>query len=411
MKVLLVHSFHYERGGDSTYARALGRALADAGHEVVPLAMRHPLNDPSPWEQHFVSWVDPRSSEPGDRLRAGLRLVWSWEAARAARRLVAEVRPDVAHLQHVHRHLTPSVLGPLRRAGVPVVWTLHDYELVCPNGLLYTEGRPCERCSGGRFHQAIAHRCKQGQLGPSFAAALEKSLHALLRVSERVDRFLCPSAWLARAVVRMGLPAERVFHLPNLTPAPPAIAPQPVGDDWLVASRLTREKGVHVAIDAARGLPAHVLHICGSGPEEPRLRRQAANLPHVRFHGHLPQAALAALTARARVVAVPSLWPENLPYAVFEAQALGRPVVASAVGGIPEQIEDGVDGVLVRPDDSEALRIAIASLMAEPARAKAMGDAARRRLDRRAGGAEHIAALLGHYAAAAKRATRTPTRV
>ena len=406
MRVLLVHSFHYERGGDSTYARALSQALLDRGHDVIPLAMRHPLNDPSPWEQRFVSWVDPRSAEPHDRLRAGLRLVWSWEAARATRRLVAEVRPDVAHLQHVHRHLTPSVLGPLRRAGVPVVWTLHDYELVCPNGLLYTQGSPCERCGGGRFHQAIAHRCKQDLLAPSIAAALEKALHGLLRVTDRVDRFLCPSAWLARAVVRMGLPQGRVFHLPNLSPTPPATSSAPIGDDWLVASRLTREKGVHVAIEAARGLPGRVLHICGSGPEEASLRHLAADLPNVRFHGHLPQAALAALTARARVVAVPSLWPENLPYAVFEAQALGRPVVASAVGGIPEQIDDGVDGVLVRPGDSAALRDAVAALMADPARARTMGEAARVRLALRAGSVAHLDALLAHYKAAAVRATR-----
>jgi glycosyltransferase involved in cell wall biosynthesis len=411
MKVLLIHSFHYERGGDSTYARALGQALLDGGHQVIPLAMRHPLNDPSPWEQRFVSWVDPRSEEPRDRLRAGLRLVWSWEAARATQRLIAEVHPDVAHLQHVHRHLTPSVLGPLRQARVPVVWTLHDYELVCPNGLLYTNGRPCERCGGGRFHQAIVHRCKQDQIAPSVAAALEKSLHALLRVTDRVDRFLCPSRWLAEAVVRMGLPRDRVFHLPNLTPRLPESVPPTAGNGWLVASRLTREKGVHIAIEAAQGLPDHILHICGSGPEEPRLRHQAADLPNVRFHGHLPQAALAALTARARVVAVPSLWPENLPYAVFEAQAQGRPVVASAVGGIPEQVEDGVDGVLVPPGESLALRTAIAGLMAEPARASAMGVAARTRLSQRAGSVEHVAALLEHYKAAANRATRTPTRV
>jgi glycosyltransferase involved in cell wall biosynthesis len=404
MRVLLIHSFHYARGGDSTYARALTGALEAGGHAVVPLAMRHPHNDPSPWEQRFVSWVDPRSAARGDRLRAAARLLWSWEARRASRQLVAEARPDVAHLQHVHRHLTPSVLGPLRRAGVPVVWTLHDYELVCANGLLYTEGAPCERCAGHRYHEALRHRCKQGELLTSAAAAVEKGLHALLGVSAQVDRFLCPSDWLRRAVVRMGLPADRVFHLPNLLP-PVAARPAPLaGGDWLVAGRLAREKGVHVAIEAARRLPGATLHICGSGPEEAALRHQAASLPQVRFHGHLPQAALAQRIAACRVVAVPSLWPENLPYAVSEAQGLGRPVVASAVGGIPEQIADGEDGVLVAPGDPGALAEAVRALLEDGPRAARLGAAGHARLAAMPGPAAHVAQLQAHYAAAGKRA-------
>ncbi|RME26871.1 MAG: glycosyltransferase [Deltaproteobacteria bacterium] len=403
MRVLMVHSFHHPRGGDTTYTRDLTRLLADAGDEVIPLAMRHPDNDPSIWARHFPSWVDLRANDdPVARGRAALRMLWSAEAARACRRLVSEARPDIAHIQHVHRHLTPSVLRPLRRAGVPVVWTVHDYELICPSAHLYARGAACERCADGRYRHAVETRCKWGSRGASLAVAAEKRLHRWLGVWAMVDRFLCPSAHLARTLVRFGVPADRVQHLENfldLTHRPPGDSP---GEGWLYAGRLSEEKGVQVAIEAARRLPGVPLYIYGDGPMRNTLERQAADLPWVRFLGHRPRPELAARLAAVRAVVVPSLWPENFPYAVLEAQAAARAVVASDIGGIPEQITHGRDGLLFPPGDAEALARAVRHLLTDPARARQLGAAARTRVESRLQPADHLRRLRRVYAEVAR---------
>lgn len=398
MRILMLHSFHHRRGGDTTYTRALQQSLTDAGHEVILFSMRHPDNDPSPWEARFPPWVAPRMAHStAARLRLARQMIWSPDAAAAVRDLIRDVRPDIAHIQHVHRHLTPSVLDPLNQAGIPVVWTAHDYELICPSGHLFTQGAPCERCRGGDYRNAVRFRCKWGALLPSIAASLEQLVHRLRDVWSRVDRFLCPSRFLAQKLIEFGVPAERVQPLPNpldLRDYPPGEGP---GSGWLYAGRLASEKGLGVLIEAARHLPDHPLTICGDGPLRAQLERQAAGMPWVHFTGFLRPEMLGERLRAARVVAVPSRWYENFPYAVLEAQAARRAVVASRIGGIPEQIRDGIDGRLVPPGDPVALRRAARELLEDPDRAARLGAAARERIAKVLHPSDHLDAILQVY--------------
>ncbi len=398
MRVLMINTFHHPRGGDATYTRTLTEQLRESGHEVVPLAMRHPENDPDPWERRFVSWVDMRRAQgAAQQLHRASRMFWSREASRACEQLIADVKPDVAHLQHIHRHITPSVLDPLQAAGVPVVWTVHDYELVCPEGHLFSQGAPCERCVGHNYAEAVRRRCKWGRLGPSIAAALEKELHRRKGVWERVDRFLCPSAFLAETLVRFGVPADRVQHRPNFIDCslhPESPAP---GEGVLYAGRLSTEKGIEVALDAARQLPDHPFLIAGTGPLERALKDQAADLSHVRFLGHIPPTHLARIIRGVRAVVVPSRWYENFPYAVLEAQAAGRAVIASAIGGIPEQITHDEDGLLVPPGDPAALRDALSRVLDDPDLARRLGSAAAKRVRHTLSPEDHRDAIVQVY--------------
>ena len=146
----------------------------------------------------------------------------------------------------------------------------------------------------------------------------------------------------------------------------------------MYAGRLSPEKGVDDLLAAARRLPGRPLHVYGDGPERARLERQAP--PHVRFFGNVPPSRLGTALRGAGVVAVPSRWPENFPYAVLEGQLAGRAVVAAAVGGIPEQIEHGVDGVLVPPADPTRLANVVDGLLADPERAAKLGNRGRERV-------------------------------
>jgi hypothetical protein len=142
----MIHTWHHRRGGDATYTSTLSSLLERAGHEVFPLAMRHPENDPSPWEARFVPWIELSAARGAtSRLRMLRDAMWSPSSRDAARAMLRETGAELAHLQHIHRHITPSVLDALDDAGVPAVWTLHDHELSAPRG---TCSRTVRRASG-----------------------------------------------------------------------------------------------------------------------------------------------------------------------------------------------------------------------------------------------------------------------
>jgi glycosyltransferase involved in cell wall biosynthesis len=382
MRVLMVQSFLHARGGDTTCAALMGQELGRLDVDVVPFAMRHPDNDPSTWETRFPPWRDAGSAHALTRVRAVAGSIWSLRAARALGDLIRAARPDVAHVHHVHRHLTPSILWPLRRAGVPVVWTVHDYELVCPAGTLHAPidppGVACDRCRGLDVRSAVALRCKRGDPRESMAFAAEKFAHAALGVHARVDRFVAPSRFLADRLAERGIPAARIRHLPNGV-ALGDMGPRPAADAPIVfAGRLAPEKGLDDVLAVARLLPTRRFRLLGSGPDEARLRRDAP--PNVTLLGSVDADTVARELRAAAVVLVPSRWPENDPYAVIEAQMAGRVVIASAVGGIPEQVRHRVDGLLVPPGDVATMRGAIEEVLADPARAYEIGAEAHRRV-------------------------------
>jgi glycosyltransferase involved in cell wall biosynthesis len=241
----------------------------------------------------------------------------------------------------------------------------------------------------------VRRRCKLGSRRASALAALEKWAHQAWRLWERVDLFLCPSAYLRQTLLRFGLPAERLLHLPNLFDGEGWEPTEELGQHLLCAARLVEPKGVDLAIEAARrvGLP---LRIAGDGPERPRLEAQARGLD-VTFLGQLSRAALREELRQARVVLVPSRWPENLPYAIIEAQALGRAVVASDLGGARELIEHGRSGLLVPAGEPLALAQAIGELMSSPGRCRALGRAAARDTRKSTSPSLHITRLEALY--------------
>ncbi|MGR6964769.1 glycosyltransferase [Geodermatophilus sp. URMC 61] len=398
MRVLLVGNHWTEGpGGAETVLVLTADLLRAAGHEVVPFAVAEELTLPTPVRSSL-----PDAAGAGARTRFGEAWagVWSPAAYRALTRVVDEVRPDVAHVHHVFERLTLSVLDALHRRGVPTVMTLHDYKPVCPNFRLFTEGAPCTRCLSGGYWQVVRHRCLEGSRWRSVAAAVDSYAARARGVYDRVDRFVAPSAFLRDRVVDGGLPADRVEVLPNPVVAAPS--PRPIPGDpaaVLYASRLVAEKGVHTLLDAAARLPARVrVRLAGSGRLERAVRARitAEELP-VDVLGPLPPDRVAAELRAAAVAVLPALWWENCPMAVLEAAAQGVPVVASAVGGVPELVDDGATGLLVPPGDAAALSGALTRLLAEPAEADRLGRAGWARVRSRHDPAAHVTALQEVY--------------
>lgn len=399
MRILLVGN-HWTQGpgGAETMLVLTADLLRRAGHDVVPFAVAEPRTLPTPVRSRL-----PAAAGSGSRTRFGEAWagVWSPPSYRALAGVVDEVRPDVAHVHHVFERLTVSVLDALRRRGVPTAMTLHDYKPVCPNYRLFTGGAPCTRCLSGRYREVVRHRCLEGSRRRSVAAADAYASRAR-RLYDRVDRFLAPSAFLRDRMVEGGLPAGRVRVLPNPVVAAAEPRRAPVDPPFvLYAGRLVAEKGVGTLLDAAARLPAGVrVRLAGSGRLEPQVRvRVAAEELPVDLLGPLAPEDVGAQLRGAAAAVLPALWWENCPMAVLEAAAQGVPVVASAVGGIPELVDDRCTGLLVPPGDPAALAGALNRLVERPAEAAALGAAAWARVRARHDPGVHVAALLETYAA------------
>lgn len=410
MRVIQVNKYHFVKGGAERYYVDLSAALAGAGHEVNHLAMAHPRNFPGGANDRFVAEVDYRAhSGLQEKLGQAVRTVHNREAARLAGEMARRDGPALAHLHNIYHQLSPSVIDAFARAGVPVVQTLHDYKLVCPAYLLLTDGVVCERCRGGRYWQAVRHRCLLESAAASAVGMIEAYWHRMRGTYGRVARFLCPSLFMLEKVASFGVPRERLVHLPyflpleryRATPVPARTAGEPVVGVFV--GRLSREKGVATLVDAVAMLPAGTVRmdILGEGPLrdelEARARRSCPD-GRIRFLGYREGGALHDAIRDASFAVVPSEWYENLPYGVLEPFALGRPVVGARIGGIPELVRDGETGRLFPSGDAQGLAAALAWMADARAGLAGLGECARRVVERDHGEAPHLERLLQVYA-------------
>ncbi len=407
--VLLVNKFYHEvgpAGGVGRYLLQEEEDLTAAGWRVVPFAMKDADCRPSPYERFFVSARDyshPRWSSGA--LADARALIWNREAAHKLAALLRETRPDVAHLHNVYHHLSPSILPVLARHRVPMVMTLHDLRLLCPAIHMLRHGRICERCRGGRFYEAVLGRCIKDSRAASLLAALETAHQHYRHLYRRyVSLFLCPSRFYRERFLAWGYPADKLLYLPNFVdlefwrPAPPTSETA-----YLYFGRISREKGLATLLEAqalweraqtgggTSGEP-FMLRVAGEGPFLDELRRRAAELELQRIEILGPQTseAVQRLLARSRFTVLPSEWYENAPMALLESLAAGRPVVSTRLGGIPELLEDGRDGVLCAPGDPQDL---LAALRRAAALGPEAGARARRKAEAVAARPEHMARL------------------
>lgn len=401
MKILMVNKFLFRNGGSEACMFDTAHWLKERGHQVVYLGMAHERNVALEDPAFLVSRVDfDRAGSLRVRAAAATRILWSAEARQLVRRVIAEEKPDVAHLHNIYHQISPSILGPLQEHHIPVVMTLHDYKLVCAVYTLYRAGRPCERCADAMYHHCVLHRCCKGSFAKSALSAAEMFLHhKLLRAYRDVSCFVSPSRFLAAKVGEMGF-SGRVRYLPNAVDATSLPAPASMPTEGIVFfGRLTEEKGVATLLEAVTGMSVPCT-IIGDGPVAPSLRAMAAErkLANVRFLGQLAFDQVLREVARAVIVVVPSVWYENAPRSVLEAFAMARPVVASRIGGLPELVREGETGLTFVPGSSEDLRRAMLELLRDPVRAIEMGRAGRQLVEETYGKEAYLDGLLGLYA-------------
>lgn len=379
-RLLAINNYFYRRGGAEAVFFDHMAMFAGIGWDVVPFAMQHDENEPSPWSGYFVSEIEyGRRTGPLRKAAQAASILYSFEAQRNIGRLIEQARPSVAHAHNVYHHLSPAIFSTLKAAGIPVAMTVHDLKLACPAYKMLRDGKVCEDCKGGRVYNVLRHRCIKDSWALSGLVLVETVLHRALGLyRDKVDRLVVPSRFYIDKLVEWGWPRGMMVHIPNFVNVEDYAAAWDEGDYFVFAGRLAPEKGIATLIRAA-ALSGQRLMLAGTGPEEEALRRLAAETgADVTFCGYLSGDALHALIGRSRALALPSEWYENAPISVLEAYALGRPVIGAAIGGIPEMIREGETGLLSVPGDAHSLAAALAAMAAKGAAGRAaMGRAGR----------------------------------
>lgn len=405
MRILHVDKFLRRTGGAAVYMLDLAARQRAAGHDVEFFSMQDDRNIDATYTASFPPHVSLEPPPPGLRNRVGTagRMIYSLSAARGMAEVVQAFRPDVVHLHNIYHQLSPSILRPLVKAKIPAVMTVHDYKLVCPTYRLLSHDQLCDACVTGKVWEATRKRCQGGSLGASALLSVESGLHRALKAYGPVQRFIAPSRFLADQLRRGGVFPDRVRQLNNAVDTASIATRQGAGDGFVSIGRLSGEKGVDTAIRAVALVPGAKLTVAGDGPDRGALEQLAESVApgQVRFAGHVSAAEVAALNGSARAAVAVARWHENMPLSVLETMSAAVPLIVSGLGGLPELIDDGVNGLVVHHDDPAALAAAMGALQQDPERSIAMGHAAREKMLRHFDVDDHVSRLFELYAEAA----------
>ena len=342
LRILLAHSFYRIPGGEDRYVRRQLQLLS---------------------ETHIVELLEARNEQLSDSVGTATRMIYSPMRAREATSVITRFAPDIVHLHNVYPSFGPAVHLAAARVGAPLVMTVHNYRLRCPNGLRFTEGSLCGRCERGNYLQALVHDClPTRKQGLSYAGSLW--LHRFVaRLEKRVALFICPSEFVRTQCVDWGLPEDRLLTIPHFVYPSPGSNPEP-GVFGVYVGRLSREKGVDVLLRALRLAGDPPFRIVGDGPVAGELRSGAAKLglKRTEFLGSLTHDGVAETLRESRFLVVPSVMNETAGLAGLEAMALGRPLLVTSLGALPELVREGT-GLICRPGDPADMAVSIVRLM------------------------------------------------
>jgi glycosyltransferase involved in cell wall biosynthesis len=368
MKIILINKFYYRRGGDCIYMLNLEQLLKAHGHEVAVFAMDFPENEKTPWQKYFPSNMS--------KLKAFIRPFGDGETKVKFTKLLEDFKTDVVHLNNIHTQLSPVIAEIAHQKGIRVVWTLHDYKLLCPRYDCMRDGDNCELCfSHADFADSadslsaksarsackklkkncLKYSCMKGGKIGSFIGYREAVKWNRKRLEACTDAFVCPSKFIAEKMKQGGFDEKKLIPLCNFIDIEKCKRSDDYrkGDYYCYVGRLSHEKGVKTLIEAANQL-RYKLVVIGGGPLMDELKAIAHD--NIEFVGFKQWDDIKQLVGKARFSVIPSEWYENNPLSVIEAECLGTPVLGARIGGIPELIDEGKTGMTFTSKDVNDLK-------------------------------------------------------
>ena len=381
MRILLAHNYYQQPGGEDVCFAAEVAMLTSNGHSVIKYCLHNDvINNMSGFD-------------------AASRTTWSRSAYREVRSLIRTHRPQVAHFNNTFPLISPAAYYAARSEGVPVVQTLHNFRLLCPNALFFRDGRVCEDCLGRSIPwPAVVHKCYRGSRSATAAVAAMLMVHRAMGTWwEAVDVYIALAEFCRRKFIEGGLPAEKIVVKPNFIATDPGVGGGRGGYGVFVG-RLSPEKGLETLLKAWKTLGGKVpLKVVGDGPMTATVQGSEAKDAGIEWLGHRSAQEVYSLIGEAMFLVFPSECYENLPRVIIEAFAKGTPVIASRLGAMAELVDHGRTGLHFEPGDAGDLASKIQRLLADPRELAQMRQAARREYERRYTAESNYCDLMAIY--------------
>ena len=341
MKILLINRIHFIGGGADRVYLNTGKLLEDHSYEVAYFSSKNNYNKTSKYSKFFIDYDPPDKKSFSKKLLSVIKYLYNIQASRNLSKLITEFKPDVAHLHLFYGVHSASILTTLKKHKIPIIVTLHDYRLLCPAYLfLDRDGNICEQCHKNKFYNCTLKRCSRGNLLNSLIITLEAYMRKfVIDPLEFVDHFIFVSRFSMNKHIafdsRYLTKSDMLYNFTDFSISEPLIK----GEYFLYYGRLSREKGIITLIDAA--IKTNIqLKIIGDGPLKEDILLKIKNAPNIEYLGFKTGQELSELITNCSFVIVPSEWYENNPMTIVEAYSLGKPVIGSKIGGIPELIND-----------------------------------------------------------------------
>ena len=357
MKILLVNKFHWLKGGSETYYFELGKLLKSNGHEVAYFSMENEKNIKTGDKEYFVEASDMNSKN----VTKALDVIYSQKNKKKMEEALDDFKPDIVHLNNFQRQLSASIIGPCIKRNIPIVFTAHDVQAICPAiTMMDSDKNPCELCMKGKYSNCIKKKCIKNSKLKSILGAVEGKYYRNHKIyTDKIDYIITPSEFYRNKFIEDGINPDKIKALHN----PVNIKNYDIKtqDDGyaLYFGRLSKEKGVLNLINAFSKLDKGNLYIAGEGPEKETIEKIIKDNKlekRVKLLGYLNREQMTEVTKKCKFVVIPSIWYENCPYVILETLALGKPIVGSDMGGIPELINDNENGFIYHYNDINELR-------------------------------------------------------
>lgn len=363
MKILFVHNFYQNFGGEDACALAEKAMLESRGENLILYTRDN---------------RELRNYSLLDKIAVPLEAVDSVRTRQEVSEIVRKQRPDVAYVHNFFPLVSPSLYETLHKLNVPCVQVAHDFRFVCPNALLYTNGAICEDCAQGDFFNAVRNRCYRNSYLASMVAASVIASARRNSIFDLISAFICPTEFSKQKLSDAGVPEHKLFVKPHFMDVS-TVEPKFGGRYVLYLGRLTPEKGVETLVRAMEKNRKITLKIAGTGPLEKELRSyiREKRLRNIELLGFKSGTEKWQILRDSAFVVVPSECYETFGLSVLEAYTTGKCVIASRLGALGYIIEDGRSGLLFKAADITELSETIRRLWSQPEEIEGMGRYAR----------------------------------
>lgn len=356
MRILFVNKFHYLKGGSEKYYFELAELMKENGHEVAFFSMKNDKNISTGCKEYFVEEIDLNT---GSKLKA-LDVIYSKENAKKMKEALEDFKPDIVHINNFQRQLSASIVKEIKKKNIPIVFTAHDMQAICPASAMLYKGQICEDCIQKNYGACIKKSCIKDSKLKSILGVLESKYYRLNKIYEKIDYIIAPSNFIKRQLIKGKIKYKTIEAVHNFVID--SGKKEELCDDGYAFffGRLSIEKGILNVIEALKKLEIGKLIIAGDGPEREKIQNFIKDNKledRIQLVGYLNQADVKKYIKNSKFIVVPSIWYENCPYSILETMEMGKPIIGSRIGGIPELIEDGKNGFLYNYQDVDELSL------------------------------------------------------